>query len=199
MNNKTPQAPTITLNDQFDRLVVHGPGIMVEFENGEINVLSGTVRRPLKAYVPLTARAERTIGEVISNAHFKLNNGLVYGGLTPDGLHLLVDQEDVKGTDGNRVRVTFHEAAVHADKRRMEVPSKGDLELLCKNAREIGGFDCSKAGAYWSSTDLKGQPGYAWFQNFKDGYQGYQTKDFSYQVYRAAEFYVRCVRRCSII
>jgi len=56
------------------------------------------------------------------------------------------------------------------------LPSIGELMLMYTNLRQagVGGFAIS---FYWSSTEFNS--GYAWIQNFDDGYQGTVTKSLT--------------------
>lgn len=54
----------------------------------------------------------------------------------------------------------------------------------------VGGAEAFEEAAYWSSTQHASYTGYAWFQDFSNGYQGYWIKDY--------DFRARAVRRLAI-
>lgn len=134
---------------------------------------------------------------VISDARDPRNIGLVHVGRSGDDQHLLVEPQDVKEpTTGQRLRMTFDEASTHAKADGMEIPSIDELEVLYALAKTIGGFDCSRDGYYWSSSegDPYGGPftlDGAWARNFADGEQFGSSVD--------GRYFVRRVRRCAIV
>jgi len=61
------------------------------------------------------------------------------------------------------------------------LPSKDELNKLYLNKVDVGGFS---TGYYWSSSEYSANG--AWGQNFDDGYQDSNYKDYYHSV--------RCVR-----
>ncbi|MDP2903348.1 MAG: DNRLRE domain-containing protein [Methylovulum sp.] len=57
------------------------------------------------------------------------------------------------------------------------LPTKTELELLYEQKTVVGGF---ADNSYWSATE--GSSGYAWYQNFYNGYQDGNLKSGSYRV-----------------
>ena len=188
-------APKVILPDGRAPLIVESAGIEVEFFNGEICVRSSKITRP-PSQQPLSSAvspAALKIGQVITAdiATDPRNVGLKYAGRASKGLHLLVEPEDAMDKRGNRLNLTFGEAAKYAAGKGMEVPIIEDLDLLYHLADEIGGFDRSKSGWYMSASVLAIRDVHARIQKFDDGYQHYTTKNRGR--------FVRCVRRCSVI
>lgn len=65
------------------------------------------------------------------------------------------------------------------------LPSKNVLNTMYIHKNEIGGFSSTY---YWSSTEYSSGSSYAWYQDFKDGSQGDDSKKYTYHR-------VRCVRK----
>jgi len=59
------------------------------------------------------------------------------------------------------------------------LPSKYELNLLYNQKTAVGGFAIAD---YWSSTELKFYPNYAWYQYFGNGNQNYASKYSTYFV-----------------
>lgn len=180
--------PVITLTDEFQGLVVRGPGIDVEFHDGKITVRAGEiVGRPQESQEKTPPpETDPEIGCVFPANHAQA--GLVYAGRTADGQqHIIVEPQDAKDDAGRRLTLTFSEAARYARGRGMEILPIDDMAVLAKRADLIGGF--AKEKLYWSASEYN--YGSAWIQRFSDGFQ--------YNDYKDSAYYVRCARRCSVI
>jgi len=96
-------------------------------------------------------------------------------------IHVEVSKQDLAGT------YTWSDA-IQACKDSREggfsnwiLPSKEVLNLMYQNSDKIGGF---ASYWFWSSSETSGN--FAWYQDFNNGNQPYDFKDYHYTV--------RCVR-----
>ena len=120
-------------------------------------------------------------------------NGIVrYTGTTGDGLNagamntaLIVATQLADNQTGNfaaKVCADYSVTVGGTTYGDWYLPSKHELNLLYLQKTVVGGFN--NMGYYWSSSEFASL--FAWYQDFYDGYQGYNIKDYS--------FYVRAVR-----
>ena len=105
----------------------------------------------------------------------------------------MITKENCKGADDSLSAASIAKAYNGGGKTDWSLPSKNELNELCKYARNTGQavgaiIRCEKgsirsgfaADHYWSSSELLA--GYAWVQNFFDGYQGGSNKNNAYYV-----------------
>ena len=120
-------------------------------------------------------------------------NGIVrYTGTTGDGLNagamntaLIVATQLADNQTGNfaaKVCADYSVTVGGTTYGDWYLPSKHELNLLYLQKTVVGGFN--NMGYYWSSSEFASL--FAWYQDFYDGYQGYNIKDYT--------FYVRAVR-----
>ena len=120
-------------------------------------------------------------------------NGIVrYTGTTGDGLNagamntaLIVATQLADNQTGNfaaKVCADYSVTVGGTTYGDWYLPSKHELNLLYLQKTVVGGFN--NMGFYWSSSEFASL--FAWYQDFYDGYQGYNIKDYT--------FYVRAVR-----
>ncbi len=120
-------------------------------------------------------------------------NGIVrYTGTTGDGLNagamntaLIVATQLADNQTGNfaaKVCADYSVTVGGTTYGDWYLPSKHELYLLYLQTTVVGGFN--NMGYYWSSSEFASL--FAWYQDFYDGYQGYNIKDYT--------FYVRAVR-----
>ena len=120
-------------------------------------------------------------------------NGIVrYTGTTGDGLNagamntaLIVATQLADNQTGNfaaKVCADYSVTVGGTTYGDWYLPSKHELNLLYLQKTVVGGFN--NMGYYWSSSEFASL--FAWYQDFYDGYQGYNIKDYT--------SYVRAVR-----
>lgn len=192
MRNSTRERTSIPLSEGFGTAVVEGPNICLEIhESGNIFVRHGHFyiqSQTPNLLVTLSTSALR-IGDRFPEGH--PHAGLVYAGRAADlNHHLLVQPSDLRDEKGERLCLTFDQAAAHAKAKGMTVLDKEDLALLAERADAIGGFDTDTCH-YWSASEDKQHAGHAWVQRFSANTPAISHKNLCH--------YTRCARRCFIV
>ena len=96
-----------------------------------------------------------------------------------DGTHgVVVAMQDQGDSNWYNAEAMANDASKHdsngAKFNDWRLPTKDELNLIYKQRRSIGGFIDTY---YWSSTEVDN--GGAWDQNFGDGSQGVNSKDYT--------------------
>ena len=92
--------------------------------------------------------------------------------------HILIEgKKSVNGLEvsDNLGIMNWYDAKIYCKKlgAGWRLPTKDELNMLYENKEEIGGF---ASNYYWSSTEV--DYNYAWIQNFFNGYQSNNNKNY---------------------